>query len=224
MTAESLVPKEMSDFEIWSCIEDFKMAAQNAIKAGFDGVEIHGANGYHIDQFSQDTVNHRTDSWGGSVEKRSRCAIEVARAVTGAIGSNEVGMRLSPWSTFQGMRMQTYAAARQFSHIVRGLKGLDMSYLHLVESRVNNNDQGPVFAADGYDGARARSAVDDEYKGRNALVVFGRYFVSTPDLVYRLQHGIEPNMYDRATFYTPVQAEGYTDYPYSKEYLASVKA
>ncbi|KAI9166363.1 Chanoclavine-I aldehyde reductase fgaOx3 [Paramyrothecium foliicola] len=241
MEAGAPTPQEMTESEIWSCISDFKTAAQNAIRAGFDGIEIHGANGYLIDQFSQDKANQRTDAWGGSVENRSRFALEVARAVTEAIGGDKVGFRLSPWSNFQGMRMETGLATQQFSNIVRGLKEFHLSYIHLIESRVNNNidtekteglewafdiwnNQSPILVAGGMDGDRARHALDEEYKNYDVLAVFGRSFVSTPDLVYRLQNGLEPNQYDRSTFYTPVQTKGYTDYPFSKEYLASVES
>ncbi|KAG7140474.1 Chanoclavine-I aldehyde reductase fgaOx3 like protein [Verticillium longisporum] len=198
MDASSPGPEEMIDSAIWSCPGDSRTAAQNAIRAGFDGVEMHGVDEYFVGRFSQDTVNQRTDSRGCSVDNRSRFALKVVKAVTNAIGSNKVGMRL-------------------ISHTVRGLVELNISYLRLIESRVNNKvdceqtegiefaldiwqDQGPVFVAGGYDGARARSAVDGEHQDRDTLIVFGRYFLSSPDLVYRLQHGIEPNEYDCSTF------------------------
>ncbi|KAJ4172727.1 hypothetical protein NW754_002930 [Fusarium falciforme] len=210
------VPQEMTESEIWDCIADFKAAALNAIKAGFDGVELHGANGYLIDQFSQSTCNIRTDRWGGSVENRSRS--------------------LSPWSTFQSMKMDVELATRQFSHIIRGLKDLRLSYLHLIESRVVNNvdcekkeglefafdiwaNQSPILVAGGFNSESASKAVDQEYRDHDTLVVFGRYFVSTPDLVFRIREGIDMNPYDRSTFYTPVETKGYTDYPFSEEFL-----
>ncbi|KAF4457693.1 nadh:flavin oxidoreductase nadh oxidase [Fusarium albosuccineum] len=231
-------PLEMTESEIQECIEDFKAAATNAIAAGFDGVELHGANGYLIDQFSQDTCNIRTDSWGGSVENRARFLIETLKAVIEAIGSEHVAVRLSPWSTFQGMKMETAQALAQFSYIVKELKKLRLSYIHLIESRVVNNvdcekkeglefafdiwkNQSPILVAGGFNRDSAIKAVDEEYKGTDTLTVFGRYFVSTPDLVFRLRHGLKPNPYDRSTFYTPVQSEGYTDYSFSEEYLSS---
>ncbi|EEU41705.1 uncharacterized protein NECHADRAFT_54107 [Fusarium vanettenii 77-13-4] len=233
------VPQEMTESEIWDCISDFKTASHNAIKAGFDGVELHGANGYLIDQFSQNTCNIRTDSWGGSVENRSRFVLEATKAVVEAIGSDRVAVRLSPWSTFQSMKMEVELATRQFSHIIRGLKELFLSYLHLIESRVVNNidcekkeglefafdiwgNQSPILVAGGFNSESARKAVEQEYQDHDILVVFGRYFVSTPDLVFRIKEGIEMNPYDRLTFYTPVETKGYTDYPFSKEFLGKV--
>ncbi|KAG7108720.1 NADP-dependent oxidoreductase lnbE like protein [Verticillium longisporum] len=114
MDASSPGPEEMIDSAIWSCPGDSRTAAQNAIRAGFDGVEMHGVDEYFVGRFSQDTVNQRTDSRGCSVDNRSRFALKVVKAVTNAIGSNKVGMRLSPWSTFQGMKMRTDVAERQF--------------------------------------------------------------------------------------------------------------
>ncbi|KPM40548.1 Chanoclavine-I aldehyde reductase [Neonectria ditissima] len=234
-------PVEMTESDIWDCIDDFKVAARNAIEAGFDGVELHGANGYLIDQFMQDVCNTRTDKWGGTKENRSRFVIEVAKAVVDAVGSDRVGVRLSPWSTFQGMKMEVAAAEKQFSHVIGALKALKITYLHLIESRVINNidtekkeglefafdiwqNQSPILVAGGFTAGSANKTVDEEYKGHDTLVVYGRYFVSTPDLVYRLRHNLEFNPYDRSTFYTPLQAEGYTDYPFSKEYLESIDA
>lgn len=226
------VPREMTEAEIWACVEDFKTAARNAVEgAGFDGVEIHGANGYLVDQFLQDTCNKRTDAWGGSVQRRARFALEVAKAVMEAVGSEKVGFRLSPWSTFQGMRMAN--PIPQFTHVVQTLREMELGYLHLVESRVVNSvdvekagglefaleawgKKQPVLVAGGFKPNSARKAVDEEYQDWNAVVVFGRYFLSTPDLVYRLERGIEPNPYDRSTFYTPMQEKGYLDYPMAK--------
>ncbi|CRJ89121.1 hypothetical protein BN1723_008437 [Verticillium longisporum] len=192
MDASSPGPEEMIDSAIWSCPGDSRTAAQNAIRAGFDGVEMHGVDEYFVGRFSQDTVNQRTDSRGCSVDNRSRFALKVVKAVTNAIGSNKVGMRLSPWSTFQGMKMRTDVAERQF-RTLSATEGIEFA-LDIWQ------DQGPVFVAGGYDGARARSAVDGEHQDRDTLIVFGRYFLSSPDLVYRLQHGIEPNEYDCSTF------------------------
>ncbi|KAI0762739.1 hypothetical protein C8Q74DRAFT_175476 [Fomes fomentarius] len=227
------VPREMTEAEIWACVEDFKMAARNAVEgAGFDGVEIHGANGYLVDQFLQDTCNKRTDAWGGSVQRRAQFALEVAKAVVEAVGPEKVGFRLSPWSTFQGMRMAN--PIPQFTYVVQTLREMGLGYLHLVESRVVNSvdvekagglefaleawgKKQPVLVAGGFKPDSARKAVDDEYQDWNTVVVFGRFFLSTPDLVYRLEKGIEPNPYDRSTFYTPMQEKGYLDYPFSEE-------
>lgn len=232
------IPGEMSETDIFDCIEHFRVAAKNAMVAGFDGVELHGANGYLIDQFSQDTCNVRNDVWGGSVENRARFLLETTKVVVEAIGRENVGVRLSPWSNFQGMKMETASAIAQFSYIVKELKKLGLSYLHLIESRVNNSidcekveglefafdiwgNQSPILVAGGFDRGTAIKAIDEEYQKTDTLIVFGRHFVSTPDLVFRMRHGLKPNAYDRATFYTPVQSEGYTDYPFSQEYLES---
>ncbi|KAH7064546.1 NADH:flavin oxidoreductase/NADH oxidase [Macrophomina phaseolina] len=230
------VPREMTEEEILDCIHDFGVAARNAIEAGFDGVEIHGANGYLVDQFLQDTCNKRADAWGGNVEKRAKFALEVTKNVVEAAGLNKVGIRLSPFSTFQGMRMQD--PVPQFTHLIERLRDMKLAYLHVVESRVNNiqdvektegiefaleawGKDKPVLVAGGFKPDSAKKAVDEEYKEWDVGVVFGRYFVSTPDLVYRLEKGLEPNPYDRSTFYTPMTKKGYLDYPFSEEFWRS---
>ncbi|KAH6675297.1 hypothetical protein F5X68DRAFT_39973 [Plectosphaerella plurivora] len=229
-------PVEMTEEDIKTCIAEFAQAAKNAMAAGFDGIELHGANGYLIDQFTQDVTNQRTDAWGGSVENRSRFATEVTRAVAEAVGPENVGVRLSPWNTWQGMKMAGDGCLHQFSHLIREIKTINPAYLHLVESRVINNEdteygesldfafdiwkgQSPILVAGGFNAERARQAADVEYKAHDIIVVFGRYFLSTPDLVYRIRKGIPLNPYDRKTFYTPVQDEGYIDYAFSAEYL-----
>lgn len=230
-------PRGMREEEIWDCIVDFKQAAKNAMEAGFDGVELHGANGYLIDQFTQDVCNQRTDAWGGSIENRSRFAVEATKACIDAIGADRVAVRLSPWNTWQSMKMDVPLAIQQFSDLISRLRALHISYLHLIESRVINNvdcekqeglefafdiwrNVSPVFVAGGFTPERARQAVDEEYKDSDVCVTFGRYFVSTPDLVFRVREGLQLNGYDRDTFYTPMTNKGYTDYPFSKEFLA----
>ncbi|KAH6645117.1 hypothetical protein BKA67DRAFT_596016 [Truncatella angustata] len=231
--SSSRTPKEMSEEEIWDCIGDLVSASKNAIIAGFDGVELHGANGYLIDQFIQDTCNQRTDKWGGSVQNRARFAVEAVRAVSDAIGSDRLGIRFSPWSSFQAMRMADPVPT--FTHLVQQLKRFQLAYLHIIESRVNNwqdvektesvdfmleawGNQSPVLVAGGFKLDSAKTAVDEEYARYDTAVVFGRYFLSTPDLVFRLKRSLEPNAYDRSTFYTPAQPKGYIDYPFSKEH------
>lgn len=224
-------PHEMDEQEIWACVADFAQAAKNAIAAGFDGVEIHGANGYLVDQFLQDTCNQRVDAWGGTVEARSRFAVEVARAVAAAIGPERVGFRISPWSSFQGMRMDDPVPT--FSHLTAQLRGLQLGYLHVIESRVNNNvdcessgdidfildiwgRDAPVLVAGGNKADNVFQSADQKYANRNVVFVFGRYFISNPDLPYRLKNNIELAEYDRETFYTPESPEGYINYPFSK--------
>ena len=127
-------PEELTKEEIKDVVATYAQAAKNAIAAGFDGVEIDGANGYLVDQFIQDTVNQRTDEYGGSVENRSRFAYEVTKAVVDAVGAEKTGIRLSPYNTWQGMGMAD--PVPQFSDVIRKLAPLNLSYVHLVESRV----------------------------------------------------------------------------------------
>jgi NADPH2 dehydrogenase len=226
------VPKEMTVEDIKETVAAYAQAAKNAMLAGFDGVEIHGANGYLIDQFLQDTCNKRTDDYGGSVENRSRFAIEVTKAVVDAIGADKTGIRLSPFSDFQGMKMEN--PFPQFSDIIKKLNTLNLAYLHLVESRISGNadaedytalepllplyTSGPILIAGGYKPDSARKLVEEDLKDRDIVVVFGRYFISTPDLVFRLEKGIEFNPYDRDSFYIAKSEKGYTDYPFSEEF------
>ncbi|KUI52939.1 putative inactive dehydrogenase EasA [Cytospora mali] len=234
-------PRAMSEEEVWATIGDYATAAKNAVeKAGFDGVEIHAAHGYLIDQFNQDTCNKRTDQWGGSIENRARFVLEVSKAVIKAVGKEKTGIRLSPWSTFQGMRMTD--PIPQFSYIISQVSALDLAYLHLVEPRVHGvmdvnpenesldfalqswGREKPVFIAGGFTTELAIEAVNKKYHDHSVAIVFGRRFISTPDLVYRVKKGLPLSDYDRFTFYIDqkkgVKLEpGYIDYPYSEEYI-----
>ncbi|KAJ5240751.1 uncharacterized protein N7469_002342 [Penicillium citrinum] len=230
-------PTPMSESQIQDAVEDFAQAARNAIKAGFDGVEIHGANGYLLDQFLQDTCNQREDAYGGSIENRARFPLAVAEEVARTVGPEKVGYRISPWSSFQGMRMAH--PIPQFSYLVEKLKNLHLGYLHIIESRVNNNvdiektegiefaldiwgKTSPVLVAGGFTPKSAKYAIDSEYPNNDIAIVFGRSFLANPDLPFRVQHDINLTKYDRSSFYTPKQTHGYTDYPFSEEFLASV--
>lgn len=229
-------PTPLTEQEIREYIGLYAQAAKNAVAAGFDGVEIHGANGYLVDQFLQDVSNNRTDAWGGSIENRSRFAIEVTKAVVEAVGADRTGLRLSPFSPFQGMKMVD--PVPQFSHLVRELKKFNLAYLHVVESRISGNadveatekvnfivdiwdNQSPILIAGGFKPDSARKAVDEEFPNKDIVVAFGRYFISTPDLVFRIEKGIDLTPYDRDTFYVPKSAQGYTTFPFSKEFLES---
>lgn len=227
------VPRPMTIEEIKQTVQDFVTASENAIRAGFDGVECHGGNGYLVDQFIQDTSNKRDDEYGGSVENRSRFINDIMKAVVDAIGPERVGLRLSPWSSFQGMRMEN--PIPQFADIIEKARQLDLGYLHLVESRMSGAEDsksserldfaynlwnGPLLIAGGYTPADAQRLVDEEYPDKDIVVVFGRYFISNPDLAYRIKKGIELTAYERKTFYTD-NAVGYVDYPFSAEYVAS---
>ncbi|KAJ5604996.1 hypothetical protein N7510_010150 [Penicillium lagena] len=223
LTDASSVPTAMSESQIESAIEDFAKAARNAMRAGFDGVELHGANGYLLDEFLQDTCNRRSDKWGGSVENRARFAIKVATAVAKAVGANKIGYRVSPWSTFQGMRMAN--PIPQFAYLLEKLRALKIGYLHIVESRVNNNvdiekTEGIEFALDIWGRTSPVLVADLEYSNHDVAVVFGRHFLANPDLPFRIQRGIELNKYDRPTFYTPKLSAGYVDCPFSPDFLS----
>lgn len=227
------VPKRMSETQIWKCIDDFKAAARNAVRAGFDGVEIHGANGYLVDQFTQDACNTRTDSWGGSVPNRCRFGIEIARVCAQEIGAERVGFRVSPWSPFQGMRMADVEPT--FAYLVEKLKKLDIGYLHIIESRVNNNvdcestesidfllecwgTKKPVLLAGGYTPENVWEAADRKYVDNQAVFAFGRHFLANPDLVHRIREGKALNRYQRETFYDKgkTEEEGYTNYHFAE--------
>ncbi|KAF2462860.1 FMN-linked oxidoreductase [Lindgomyces ingoldianus] len=237
LSADLATPVPLTIPEIEETTKSYAQAAKNAIAAGFDGVEIHGANGYLVDQFLQDKVNQRTDAYGGSIENRSRFALEVVEAVVEAVGAERTGIRFSPFSTFQGMRMDD--PIPQFSDIISKINKFGLAYLHVVESRISGNADvvasdkldfavnlfdGPLLIAGGFRPDSAKKLVDEEYPNRDVLVVFGRYFISTPDLVFRIQEGIALNEYDRQQFYNPKSADGYTDYPFSQEFLASTGA
>ena len=189
---------------------------------------------YLIDQFLQDTCNKRTDNYGGSVENRSRFAMEVTQAVVDAVGADRTGIRLSPFSVFQGMKMSSEKIIPQFSDIIKKLNTLNLAYLHMVESRVSGNadiegydslkplyplyTSSPLLIAGGFKADSARKLVNEDLKDRDVIVVFGRYFISTPDLVFRLEKGIDFNPYDRDSFYIPKSEKGYTDYSFSEEF------
>jgi NADPH2 dehydrogenase len=228
-------PTPLTETEIKEYVGLYAQAAKNAISAGFDGVEIHSANGYLVDAFLQDVSNNRTDSYGGSVENRARFGIEVAKAVVEAVGAERTGIRLSPFSQFQDMKMKD--PVPQFSYFVRELKKLKLAYLHVVESRIAGNvdikateqinflvdiwdNQSPFLVAGGYKPDSALQAVDEEYKNRDVAVVFGRLFITNPDLVFRIKEKIELTPYDRTKFYNKMQEEGYTTWKFSKEFEA----
>lgn len=230
------VPVPLTAEQIRQTVQDYAAAARNAIRAGFDGVELHGANGYLIDQFIQDTCNNRTDEYGGSVERRSRFAVEVIQAVVAAVGPDRTGIRLSPFSKFQAMGMAD--PITQFSDVISKIEPLGLAYLHLVEPRVSGVFdvetadslkfaydiwKGPILVAGGHSAASAQRLVGLEYPDRDIVVMFGRYFISNPDLAFRIREGLDFTPYERNKFYSPSPTEGYTDYSFSKEYLDSTR-
>ena len=218
--------RSLSLEEIPGIVNDYRKAAERARAAGFDGVEVHGANGYLLDQFLQDGVNRRTDAYGGTAANRARLLIEVTEAVVGVWGPDRVGVRLSPNGSFNGMSDSN--PTEIFEVAVAGLAEFGLAYLHLVEPRVEGSVEvaegmapvasvqlGPIFggiviAAGGFDGAEADNVIG---KGEADLVAFGRHFIANPDLPYRYANGLPLNAYDRKTFYGG-DIRGYTDYPF----------
>ncbi|OJJ74972.1 hypothetical protein ASPBRDRAFT_40213 [Aspergillus brasiliensis CBS 101740] len=234
MSPEIVTPRELTVYEIKQFIGDFVQAAKNAMEAGFDGVEIHGAGGYLIDQFTQDTCNRRNDEYGGSIENRSRFLLEVAGGVADAIGAEKVGVRLSPWQSYQGMGMKEPIS--QFTHVICRLKELKLAYLHLIEARVNGTEDvdkhdsntpfieawgkiSPVILAGGYTPSSASERLDRQDKEKDLLIAFGRHFIPNPDLAYRVKNGIPFAPYDRSLFYMPKSERGLADYSFSAEFI-----
>lgn len=214
-------PRALELEEIPGIVEDFRRAAANAIAAGFDGVEVHGANGYLLDQFAKDGANHRTDAYGGSVENRARLMIEVTAAVAQEIGADRTGVRLSPASPANAI--STSDPQAQFDYIVAQLDALDIAYIHVIEGATGGPRDVAEFdfdalrrafrnsyiANNGYDRALADARLAD---GKADLIAFGRPFIANPDLVERLKTGAPLAEIDQATLYGG-GAAGYTDYP-----------
>lgn len=215
-------PRAMTEADIAKAIDEFVAASRNAIDAGFDGVELHAANGYLIDQFINPITNRRVDDWGGSPEARNRFPIEVARRVVAAIGPQRVGIRLSPYGVFNGLG-EFEGAEEQFSSLAAELGKLGLAYIHLVDhsamgapavpetvkEAIRAAFGGTIILAGGYDAQRAET---DLSIGKGDLVAFGRPFIANPDLPHRFQTGTALTEPQRETFYTP-GPKGYTDYP-----------
>jgi len=215
------VPREMSEADIASTIDEYAASAKLAVQAGFDGVELHAANGYLIDQFLNTASNQRNDRWGGTVENRIRFALEVARATVAAIGAERVSMRISPYGVFNAMAPDAEMDALYLS-LIDELNTLGLLYIHVVDhsamgapevspvlkARIRAMFKGKYILSGGYDLARADTDLDAQ---RGDLVAFGRPFISNPDLVAKLKSGQELVAPDASTFYTPGE-KGYTDY------------
>lgn len=216
------VPKEMSLQDIQAEQESFVLASKNAIEAGFDGIEIHGANGYLVDQFLNTASNQRTDDYGGSIKNRARFALEVAEKVAAAIGKEKTGIRLSPYGAFNDMGTSDDMEAL-FEYVAEGLGQLGLAYIHLVDhsamgapevgyaikEKIQKAFGGTIILSGGYDRARAEKDLQEE---KADLVAYGRPFLANPDLVERLKNESPLNQPDMSTFYTPGE-KGYTDYP-----------
>lgn len=221
-------PRALKLDEIATIQADFVQAAINARSAGFDAVEVHGANGYLIDQFLNNGSNMRADQYGGSIENRARFLLEVVDAVAAAIGADRLGVRLSPWSGILGMADSD--GVRLWQHVISELGKRKIAYLHLIEPRADfTNDErplnmsapdvaslfkktfnGPTISAGGYQPDTAREAIAS---GKADAVAFGRPFIANPDLPDRLRTNAPLNRHVRATFYGG-DAVGYTDYPF----------
>jgi len=215
------VPTAMTEDDIKQAIAEFAQGAKNAIAAGFDGVELHGANGYLIDQFLNTATNQRTDQWGGSVENRIRFAIEVAKASAAAIGAERVGMRISPYGAFNGTIDDAKMDAL-YLRLIEELNNIGLVYIHVVDhssmgapevpaelkTKIRANFKGKYILSGGYDATRANADLDAQ---RGDFVAFGRPFISNPDLVQKMYSNAELTPPDFNTFYTPGE-KGYTDY------------
>ncbi|KAI0376087.1 12-oxophytodienoate reductase 1 [Hypomontagnella monticulosa] len=236
-------PKPMTGDDIQQVVQDFVQAAKNAIQAGFDGVEIHSANGYLLEQFLHDNINDRTDEYGGSIQNRCKFPLDVVKSISDAIGSDKVGIRLSPWNYFQSTRDSS--RLEHWSYLCEQLATLPANhrpaYVHMVEPRfdevldekqkidslaINDKETGisllpfrKILQKGGIlflsTGCFDReNAVPKLESGATDLVCFGRWFIANPDLPKKLADGIPLTKYDRSTFYFTVPPEkGYTDYP-----------
>lgn len=215
-------PRALSQAEIPDVVREYANAARLALEAGFDGIELHGANGYLIEQFLNPIVNARADSYGGSTGARNRLAIEIARATVEAIGPERVGIRLSPYGIFNGTG-EFAQVQPQFLELAESLSDLGLLYIHLVDHssmgapvvpedfklRLRSAFSGLFILSGGYDHASAERALVED---RADLIAFGRPFLANPDLVNRMRRNAPLNEADMATFYLP-GPKGYTDYP-----------
>lgn len=215
-------PRALELAELPAIVEQYRIAAKNAMAAGFDGVEIHAANGYLLDQFLRDKTNQRTDAYGGSIENRARLLLEVTQAITEEIGGERTGIRLSPISPANDCGDSNPQAL--FTYVVEQLDRFNLVYLHLVEGATggpreveNGFDlqvlrklfKGTYIANNGYDLALANTVLA---QGQADLIAFGRPFIANPDLVERLKLGAPLNVMNPKTLYGG-GAEGYIDYP-----------
>ncbi|RYF43846.1 MAG: alkene reductase [Comamonadaceae bacterium] len=221
-------PRALDAGEIPGIVHSFQAAARNAVEtAGFDGVEVHGANGYLLDQFLKDGSNQRTDDYGGSIENRARLLLEIVRGIAGDIGGGKTGIRLSPVTPANDASDSNPQPL--FEYVVKQLATLNLAYIHVIEGATGGprvihdrpfdyaalkaayrsaGGKGAWMVNNGYDKALAEKAVAD---GAD-LVAFGRPYIANPDLVERLQAGAPLNKPDQATFYGG-RENGYTDYP-----------
>lgn len=228
-----VTPRALEINEIRDIVNDYANAAEKAILAGFDGVEIHGANGYLIDEFICDGSNKRTDEYGGSIENRCKFALEVVEAVANKIGSKKVGIKLSPSGTFNSMHDST--SIETFSYLINKLNDYDLSYLHLAEhynpvGKIYNIPEhylqegevikyyrkiynGILIGNGGFDKDKAVDFINNKYCD---LIAFGKLFISNPDLPFRIKYNLGLTDWNETTFYTDNE-KGYIDYPFASE-------
>ncbi|HET9787722.1 MAG TPA: hypothetical protein VFP47_11335, partial [Pyrinomonadaceae bacterium] len=215
--------------EIRAIVDQYRVAAENAKRAGFDGVEILAGQAHLVEQFLHDSSNKRNDDYGGSFENRERFLMEILETVTKAWDANRVGVRISPSSVFAGMGDSNPRPL--YRHLAERLNNFGLAYLHIIEPRISGADtvaegegpvaalelgkifQGTIIAAGGFTPATAEAAVTN---GLASLISFGRHFTSNPDLPYRIENDLPLTPYDRSTFYA-FDAHGYTDYPTYEE-------
>ena len=219
-------PRALTTEEVKQTIQEFVQAAENAIEAGFDGIELHGANGYLIEQFLHPAANQRTDEYGGSDEKRSRFLLEIAQGAVDAIGADKVGIRLSPYGV-SGDLPNYEGIETLYNYLAGELHKIGLVYVHLVDhsgmgapvvppavvNGIRERFKGALILSGNYNAARAEAVLDS---GLADLVAFGRPFIANPDLVERLETGAELAQPDPATFYAPGPngfEQGYIDYP-----------
>ncbi|CAH1435165.1 unnamed protein product [Lactuca virosa] len=218
-------PRKLTTEEIPLVVNDFRVAARNAIEAGFDGVEISGAHGYLIEQFMKDQLNDRTDQYGGSLQNRCRFALEIVEAIVNEIGPDRVGIRLSPFAEFMDARESNPKALGLY--MAESLNKYGINYCHMVEPRwkpegktiesqyslvpMRKAFKGTFISAGGYEMEDGNTAVAEN---RTDLVAYGRLFLANPDLPKRFELKAPLNKYNRETFYTSDPVIGYTDYPF----------
>lgn len=222
--ADLVTPRALETSEIPGLIADYVHAAESAKTAGFDGVEVHAANGYLLEQFMRSKTNLRTDSYGGSIENRARLTLEVTRAVTQVWGADRVGIRLSPVSPANDMAGAADDAQALYEHVVAGIAHLKLGYMHIIEgatqgprdniafdyAALKSMFHGLYMANNGYD---LKLAVEALASGRADLIAFGRAFITNPDLVERLQSGSPLTPFTDQSLWYGGGAHGYTDYP-----------
>lgn len=215
------VPAEMTKADIEKTKAEYVQASKNAIEAGFDGVELHGANGYLLDQFLNPGTNTRNDEYGGSTGNRCRFPIEVAEAVVKAIGKDKTGMRLSPYGAANDLQ-PFEGTEEEYTYLAKKLNDLGLAYIHLVDhssmgtpkvepstvKKIRDNFKNTLILSGGYNRERAEKELDS---GRADLIAFGRPFISNPDLVARLEHMADLADFDKNSFYSSGE-KGYTDY------------